>query len=181
MRGYAYQNGDGLPQDFTKAVELFERAFSIDKQNSSVPTMLGYAYNDGKGVKKNRAKALEYFRTGSNLGNAGAMTMLAYAYLNGDGVAKNRGQAAKIAEEAISKGSLSAYKALLYINPNKFIMQVQIFLRKNGIYNRKINGLLDKYTIESLMKFCKDKNIMMQCNSAPLSPDVVALYTSFFK
>ncbi|MCI8869854.1 MAG: sel1 repeat family protein, partial [Lawsonibacter sp.] len=53
-------NGDGVPQDYARAVQLFERAH--EKGNFSCNDMLGNCYLFGYGCQKNPARALQLFQ-----------------------------------------------------------------------------------------------------------------------
>lgn len=72
--GLMYANGEGVPQDPVKAVELFRKAASqgnVDAQNN-----LGVMYYAGEGVPRDNAKAREWFEKAAAQGNADAQANL---------------------------------------------------------------------------------------------------------
>ncbi|MXS79552.1 MULTISPECIES: tetratricopeptide repeat protein [Nitrosomonas] len=72
--GLLYFTGEGVPQDKTKAVELFTKAAeqgNIDAQNN-----LGVIYLLGEGVEQNTNKAVEWFEKAAEQGNEEAIKNL---------------------------------------------------------------------------------------------------------
>ena len=58
--GIDYRDGtDGLPQDYTKALELWHRAAALGFAISY--SCIGYAYASGRGVEVDQKKAIHYF------------------------------------------------------------------------------------------------------------------------
>ena len=53
--GYLYEHGEGVPQDYKKAVEWYEKAVAL--KNTYALNNLAGMYREGKGVEKNPAKA----------------------------------------------------------------------------------------------------------------------------
>jgi TPR repeat protein len=57
---YYYEGKDGVPQDMTRAIELFHQASEMGYAEATF--MLGHCYCYGEGVPKDRQEALEYFQ-----------------------------------------------------------------------------------------------------------------------
>ena len=57
--GVMYANGQGVKQDYAKAVELYQKA--AEQGDASAQYNLGIMYKNGLGVKQNYTKAKEYF------------------------------------------------------------------------------------------------------------------------
>jgi TPR repeat protein len=69
-----YANGEGVPQDASKAVELFKKAAeqgNVDAQNN-----LGVMYYSGEGVSRDTDKAKEWFSKAAAQGNEEAKANL---------------------------------------------------------------------------------------------------------
>ena len=69
-----YANGEGVPKDPAKAVELFQKAAeqgNVDAQNN-----LGVMYYAGEGVPRDETKAKEWFKKAAAQGNADAQANL---------------------------------------------------------------------------------------------------------
>jgi hypothetical protein len=72
--GLMYINGEGVPQDISHAVELFQKAAEqghVDAQNN-----LGAMYFTGEGVARNEKKAIEWFEKAAAQGNEDARANL---------------------------------------------------------------------------------------------------------
>ena len=66
--GKIYRNGKyGLPQDNTKALELWHRAAELGHASSQLS--IGYAYETGRGVEVDKKKALYYYELSAMGGN----------------------------------------------------------------------------------------------------------------
>ncbi|KAI8886494.1 HCP-like protein [Backusella circina FSU 941] len=59
--GLLYEHGDGVPQDYVKAVELYESSY--DNGNQYASYQLGLMYFHGKGVKQNYTRSFDFFKT----------------------------------------------------------------------------------------------------------------------
>jgi TPR repeat protein len=82
--GLAYQNGRGVQQDDSIAVEWYRKAAAAG--NSEAQSDLGVMYMNGWGVEKDKAEALRWYHLAAKQKNAHAMFNLGAAYYNGDGV-----------------------------------------------------------------------------------------------
>ena len=79
--GYVYDNGFGVEQDGTKAVEWYTKA--ADLGHSEAMYCLGYEYYIGFGVEQDGTKAVEWYTKAADLGHSGAMYNLGNMYDNG--------------------------------------------------------------------------------------------------
>jgi TPR repeat protein len=69
-----YQNGLGVPQDYAKAREWYEKA--VAKDNAHAMGNLGTLYANGYGVPQDYAKAREWFEKAAARGDASAKKLL---------------------------------------------------------------------------------------------------------
>jgi len=66
--GCDYRNGEsGLPQDYTKAIELFHRAGALGYAEAY--TNIGFAYHYGEGVEADKRKAIYYYELAAVMGS----------------------------------------------------------------------------------------------------------------
>ena len=65
-----YEQGNGVEQDLSQAVEWFEKAASQDCAEAQL--ILGIYYYEGSVLKQDYAKAFEMFEQAAELGNAQA-------------------------------------------------------------------------------------------------------------
>lgn len=67
--GEFYYHGINVPQNYTLAKELFEKALSLNKDDPDALNNLGLLYSNGYGVEKDYEKAIEYWVDAIKLGN----------------------------------------------------------------------------------------------------------------
>jgi len=73
---YYYEHGEhGLPQDRSKALELYHRAGDLGC--SEAYNNIGYAYNNGEGVEVDKKKANQYYELAAMEGSVHARVNLA--------------------------------------------------------------------------------------------------------
>jgi TIR domain/Sel1 repeat len=72
--GLAFQSGFGVPQDYGKAREWFEKAAAMD--NADAMNELGGLFANGQGVPQDYAKAREWYEKAAAKGNANAKMAL---------------------------------------------------------------------------------------------------------
>ena len=82
--GLRYYKGQGVEQDYTRAVELFRKA--AEQGNGYAMRLLGDCYRSGCGVEKDCAQAVEWYRKAAELGDKYAYCWLGNSYYNGNGV-----------------------------------------------------------------------------------------------
>ena len=104
--GLRYENGDGVPKDFGKAVELYQKA--ADQGHPDAQVNLGWLYENGEGVPNDLRKAAELYQKAADQGNARAQNNLGWLYENGWGVPKDLGKARELYQKAADQGNQSA-------------------------------------------------------------------------
>lgn len=72
--GYMYQNGYGVEQDYSKAIEWYRKAAEQDYARAQ--NDLGYMYKYGYGVGQDYSKAVEWYRKAAANGNIKAEILL---------------------------------------------------------------------------------------------------------
>jgi TPR repeat protein len=99
--GLLYNSGMGVPQDYAKAREWWEKAAA--KDNVAAIGYLGILYRYGRGVPQDYAKAREWYEKAAALGYSPAMTELGVYYENGLGVPQDYAKAREWYEKAAAK------------------------------------------------------------------------------
>lgn len=79
--GYMYENGEGVPQDYVKAVEWYSKA--ADQGDGDGQFNLGVMYKNGEGVSQDYSKAFELYSKAADQGNGDAQYNLGAIYENG--------------------------------------------------------------------------------------------------
>jgi len=109
--GLRYWNGDGIPKDIAKAIELFRK--SADMGNATAQWRLGNGYSLGLGgFPENQTKAVEWYQKAADQGLAVAQNLLGICYQNGIAVAVDYANAAKWYRKAAEQGDAGAQKSL---------------------------------------------------------------------
>ena len=110
--GVCYSNGDGVDQDYAKAVYWFTKAaehgYAIAQLN------LGVCYGNGYGVSQDHAKAVYWYTKAAEQGNAKAQNNLGLCYKKGDGVSRDYGKAVYWYNTAAKQGHTGAQRNLGY-------------------------------------------------------------------
>ena len=116
QRGLAYENGDGVEQNFTHAADLYKQA--ADLGNAKARYLLGMLYAFGKGVEINDYKAKECFENAAIAGDIEAMGWLGYSYYMGMGIEQNYSKAKEWWEKGAESGDENSVygMGLLYEN-----------------------------------------------------------------
>jgi len=96
-----YYNGKGVPQDWSKAREWYEKA--AEKGNAEAMFNLGVMYEHGEGVPQNYAKAAEWYEKWAEKGDAKAMFRLGWMYANGKGVRQDWSKAWEWYKKAVEQ------------------------------------------------------------------------------
>jgi len=104
--GRKYQDGEGVPKDYDKALELFRKA--ADRGYADAQINVGYMYVNGLGVKQNYGIGLEWYLKASEQGEAVAQTNIADIYRRGLGVPKDYGKALEWYRKAAAQGDAFA-------------------------------------------------------------------------
>ena len=85
--GVMYQNGEGVPQNYSKAVKWFRMA--AEQGDSNAQYSLGLKYSVGHGVPQNYPEAAKLHRKSAEQGYSAAQLSLARMYDRGNGVRQN--------------------------------------------------------------------------------------------
>ena len=104
--GERYYHGNGVEQNYQKALEWYERAASQGFEEAI--SSIGYMYSQGKGVRQNNEKAVEWYSKAANKGYAKGQFNLAVMYLDGRGVPKDIEKAKKLFASAAENGDTDA-------------------------------------------------------------------------
>ena len=89
--GVAYTNGQGVPQDYARAVKWLRLA--ADQGVAIAQYSLGLAYASGRGVTQDYAEAMKWYRLAADQGVTDAQCLLGVMYSTGEGVPKDDAQA----------------------------------------------------------------------------------------
>ncbi len=108
--GQMYAKGEGVPEDFAKAMEWYQK--SADQGNSMAQHGIAYMYHIGKGVPKDFAKAITWYQKAAAQGNADAQINLAVMYRIGKGVPKDDAKAVEWYQKAAAQGDKLAQDSL---------------------------------------------------------------------
>ena len=114
--GEMYFFGNGVPQDYAKAREWFEKAAA--QGHAGAQFALGAIYDRGQGVPKDYVTARKWFEQSAAQGDAGAQGALGRLYESGSGVPQNYLQAAKWYEQAAVQGNMWAQFDLGWLYAN---------------------------------------------------------------
>src|SRR5712664_4001235 len=99
---HALRHGQGVAQDYAKALEWYEKA--ADKGNADAMNNIGTLYYNRRGVEQDYAKAREWYEKAAAKDNVVAMYNLGRIYENGQGVAQDYAKARELYEKAADKG-----------------------------------------------------------------------------
>jgi TPR repeat protein len=83
--GFAYRDGNGVPQNDVSAVKWLRKA--ADQDDATAENDLGIMYGFGKGVERNKDEAFHLYLRAAKYGYAKAMFNVGASYYNGEGVA----------------------------------------------------------------------------------------------
>jgi TPR repeat protein len=104
--GLCYGAGDGIQQDFCKAVEWYEKA--ARQGHAYAQTELGYMYEAGEGVGQNYAMAMRLYRLAARQGDEKAQFNIGVLYDYGRGVKKSEALAVRWYRRAALNGNAFA-------------------------------------------------------------------------
>ena len=108
--GLMYLKGEGLRQDYGKAVDWFRLA--ADQGHADAQVTLGLMYRNGEGVPQDYSEAVKWFRLAAEQGHADAQNGLGAMYANGEGVPQDHGEALKWYHLAAEQGHAYAQNSL---------------------------------------------------------------------
>ena len=99
--GVIYENGDGVRQDKSKAVELYQKACNLDSVRSCYN--LSVMYHHGDGIRQDKLKAAELYQKSCQNNMASGCYNLGAMYSNGDGVRQDNLKATEYYQKACDK------------------------------------------------------------------------------
>ncbi len=102
--GYLYDNGWGVPQDWTEAVKWYR--LSANQGNKYAQDNLGLMYENGRGVTQDYAEAMRWYRKAADQGHANAQNHIGNLYYNGKGVTKDYYEAVRWYQKAAAQGNM---------------------------------------------------------------------------
>ncbi len=111
--GHMYRNGEGVEQDYAKAIEWYTKA--ADLGQTTAMNNLGHLYLDGKGVEKDGTKAVEWYTKAADSGNTSAMYNIGYMYVKGEAVEQDGEKAIEWYTKAVDLGNAVAMNDLGYM------------------------------------------------------------------
>ncbi len=100
--GVMYDQGIGVPQDYTEAVKWFRKA--AEQGNVYAQTNLGVMYDKGEGVPQDDTEAVKWYRKAAERGLDGAQNILGTMYQKGEGVPQDHAEAVKWYRKAAEQG-----------------------------------------------------------------------------
>ncbi|WP_052451545.1 SEL1-like repeat protein [Rhizobium gallicum] len=113
--GNAYEQGDGVPQDYTEAMKFYVLAAA---KLGDAANEIGDLYYYGKGVAQSYPEARRWFEQGAEAGHHGSMRNLGALYEYGKGVEKDTLKAIEWYRKAAENGSTGAMRDIGYLYLN---------------------------------------------------------------
>jgi TPR repeat protein len=103
--GYCYFNGQGVSQNYKRAVEWHQVR---DQGHGDAQFNLAYCFKHGKGVPQDDKKAVEWYTKSADLGHAAAQCSLGLCYENGKGVPRDDKKAVEWYTKSAEQGHADA-------------------------------------------------------------------------
>ena len=104
--GYCYENGQGVTQNYGKAIEWYTKA--AEQGYALAQNYLGICYASGQGVTQNYGKAVYWYTKAAEQGDARAQYILGDCYAKGRGVTQNYAKAVEWFTKAAEQGDAQA-------------------------------------------------------------------------
>ena len=104
--GYAYDLGEGVPQNHVEAIRWWREA--AEQGHAAAQYNLGLAYFKGEGVPQNFRMGVQWFTKAGEQGNADAQLLLGAAYATALGVPQNNRVAVQWLTKAGEQGNVDA-------------------------------------------------------------------------
>ena len=113
--GLRFYEGDGIPQDYQKAMQWFRKAAA--QGNFDAQYSIGLMYQSGNGVTQNVAEAIQWFRKGGEQGHVLSEVALGLCYFDAGGGEANDAEALRWFEKAAADGNAAGefYLGLCYL------------------------------------------------------------------
>ena len=100
--GKMYENGNGVEQDYEKALEYYILSAEAADPDFKGMRLAGLMYLNGTGVEQDSAKAAECFEAAAEAGDVSGAYFLGVLYETGNGVEQSDAEARKWYEKAVS-------------------------------------------------------------------------------
>jgi TPR repeat protein len=110
LLGYRYEHGDGVPQDYTLAANLYRKA--ADQGVAFAQIRLGLLYEKGIGIEQDYVVATSWYRKAADQGDSYGQWMLGSMYQGGRGVERNYVMAIHWYRKAAEQGDVYAQASL---------------------------------------------------------------------
>ena len=104
--GICYYIGQGITQDYTKAVYWYTKA--ANQGHSNAQNSLAVCYENGQGVSQDYAQAFNLYKKAADQGNSDAQNNLGHCYYSGRGVDQDFKQAFKWFKKSANQGNKQA-------------------------------------------------------------------------
>lgn len=104
--GFAYFNGQGVPQDHKEGMKWWLKA--AEQGHAQAQFNLGLMYDEGLGVKQDPQEAVKWYRKSAEQGDAQAQVCVGHFYSLGKGVPQDHKEAAKWYLKAAEQGHSQA-------------------------------------------------------------------------
>ena len=108
--GLIYERGDGVEQNWKKAINLYRKAAEQDHQWAQ--TQLGICYYYGNGVERDYSEAAKWYRRSADQGQPAGQFNLGLLYYNGQGVDLDEREAVKWFQLSANQGFYAAQNML---------------------------------------------------------------------
>ncbi|RKZ48253.1 MAG: hypothetical protein DRQ58_04875 [Gammaproteobacteria bacterium] len=100
--GYMYYVGEGVEQDYVKAVKWYKKAAVLGDRDSQYNLAVAYAF--GEGVKQSYKEAFQWYRRAAEQNHEVAQYSLGVSYAYGEGIAQNPELAAEWFKKSAEQG-----------------------------------------------------------------------------
>ena len=112
-RGDAYLNGDGVEQNYSKALLYYRQASFYE--NVDAYYNIGFCYENGYSVDQDYIKAMEYYQKAVDKGNIEALNKIGTISQKGYGVKKDYGKAIEYYQKAADQGNSNRLNLIGYL------------------------------------------------------------------
>jgi len=104
--GYLYYVGEGVTQDYSKAVEWYRKAATQGDKDAQYNLAVAYAF--GEGIKQDLKEAGIWYRRSAEQGHVISQYSLGLSYAYGEGVPQDPAEAVRWFEKAAEQGYIRA-------------------------------------------------------------------------
>ena len=108
--GWAYADGTGVQQDYSKSMEYYRKAADLGDPDSI--SSIGFAYENGNGVEIDLAQARTWYEKAAKAGDTYALGALGSLYEEGKGVEKDFAKARDWYEKGADAGNAVSMSGL---------------------------------------------------------------------